>query len=111
MVVLADLLYAKRWGLYKSESLRRAYAKARKLYSEDPMFKFSLCGLDALISGASVDEVEQAIELHALDDEDLGGTVAIRPQRHSKTARLPLERRERRQTQVLVRRCRRGRAR
>jgi hypothetical protein len=32
------------------------------------------------------------------DDEDLGGTVAIRPKRYSKTARLPLERRERRQT-------------
>jgi hypothetical protein len=63
---LRQAKYAKRWGLYKSDSLRRAYAKARKLYTEDPMFKLLLCGLDALISGASLDEVEQAIELHAL---------------------------------------------
>jgi hypothetical protein len=58
--------YGGRWGRYKSESLRRAYAKARKLYKESPMFKICLCGLDALVSGAGVEEVERAIELHAV---------------------------------------------
>jgi hypothetical protein len=60
--------YVKRWGLYRSKpnSLRKAYAKAKKLRLQNFMFELHLCGPEALMRAKRIDPIQAAIDRHAL---------------------------------------------
>jgi len=57
--------YAKRWGRYKPDRLRRAYSQANKLRMESSEFQLILSG-EALIPAKGIDPVDAAIQEHAL---------------------------------------------
>jgi len=58
--------YAKRWGRYPSEALRRAYVTANKMRRQRLHFQLQLCGAAASIPANRIDPIEAAIDLHAL---------------------------------------------